>query len=145
MSGDLPDLPIRAAGGWCAPSETIYDTGVPFEDIFPVVSVTRGGIKYHQPTDEERRAQEAWQAHVQRVVRRVTAMRDHAIETAIDVAVLNGWDVHVYEPPTPFDMRHADSRDLIYMRHVGIEFTPGRYSTPVVHFHPCPDYWDEDD
>jgi hypothetical protein len=51
----LPGNSLTAAGGWCAPSETIYDlcTGETAEGILsvPEVNVARGGIKYTSGPD----------------------------------------------------------------------------------------------
>jgi hypothetical protein len=51
----LPGASLVAAGGWCAPSETIYDlcAGETTEGILsvPEVNVSRGGIKYTSGPD----------------------------------------------------------------------------------------------
>jgi hypothetical protein len=51
----LPGRSLTAAGGWCAPSETLYDlcTGETAEGILsvPEVNVARGGIKYTRGPD----------------------------------------------------------------------------------------------
>jgi hypothetical protein len=51
----LPGQSLVAAGGWCAPSETLYDlcTGETAEGILsvPEVNVARGGIKYTSGPD----------------------------------------------------------------------------------------------
>lgn len=51
----LPNKSLTAAGGWCAPSETIYDLcpGATTEGMFslPEISVNRGGIRYTEGPD----------------------------------------------------------------------------------------------
>src|SRR5262245_15686938 len=51
----LPGGSLTASGGWCAPSETLYDlcTGETTEGILsvPEVAVNRGGIKYTRGPD----------------------------------------------------------------------------------------------
>jgi len=47
----LPGGSLVAAGGWCAPSETVYDFGPQFESIdgilsIPEVNISRGGINF---------------------------------------------------------------------------------------------------
>jgi hypothetical protein len=49
--GEEPLPPLTAAGGWCAPSETLYDL------MPPLVSVSRGGIVF--PSAEEVAEQQA--------------------------------------------------------------------------------------
>jgi hypothetical protein len=72
QSGPTPDdEPDRliAAGGWCAPTETLYD-------LFPNISVARGGIRYPSAEEmaETRRKQAAY-LHRTRWTRRRRKMK----------------------------------------------------------------------
>jgi hypothetical protein len=50
-------VPLQAAGGWCAPSETAYgilgELGT--ETVLPAVQVPRGGIKFDTNTNETKK------------------------------------------------------------------------------------------
>lgn len=138
---------IVAAGGWCAPSRLLYEvTDHPVERpgvlTLPNMQALRGSIDFtDRRTPAERAAADAWTAHVNRVADRHSRARRAAIDAACAVALAEGWDVHVYEPPTPFDLRRADERDLLYLRSVGIEFTPAEHPIPTIHHHPTPEDW----
>ncbi|MGY4744148.1 major capsid protein [Streptomyces sp. ATMOS53] len=49
----LPQGELVASGGWCAPSETLYDiTGVACPDMLwdaPEIQLSRGGLRYYKP------------------------------------------------------------------------------------------------
>ncbi|MEU0058683.1 major capsid protein [Streptomyces sp. NPDC006334] len=49
----LPQGDLVASGGWCAPSETLYDiTGVACPDMLwdaPEIQLARGGLRYYKP------------------------------------------------------------------------------------------------
>lgn len=49
----LPQGELVASGGWCAPSETLYDiTGVACPDMLwdaPEIQLARGGLRYYKP------------------------------------------------------------------------------------------------
>ncbi|EMF20410.1 hypothetical protein H114_32744 [Streptomyces gancidicus BKS 13-15] len=49
----LPQGDLVASGGWCAPSETLYDiTGVSCPDMLwdaPEIQLARGGLRYYKP------------------------------------------------------------------------------------------------
>lgn len=49
----LPKGELVASGGWCAPSETLYDiTGVACPDMLwdaPEIQLSRGGLRYYKP------------------------------------------------------------------------------------------------
>ncbi|WP_019061702.1 major capsid protein [Streptomyces prunicolor] len=49
----LPQGDLVASGGWCAPSETLYDiTGVACPDMLwdaPEIQLSRGGLRYYKP------------------------------------------------------------------------------------------------
>ncbi|MGW2100371.1 major capsid protein [Streptomyces olivaceoviridis] len=51
--GRLPQGDLVASGGWCAPSETLYDiTGVACPDMLwdaPEIQLARGGLRYYKP------------------------------------------------------------------------------------------------
>ncbi|MEZ3180795.1 major capsid protein [Streptomyces pimonensis] len=51
--GRLPQGDLVASGGWCAPSETLYDiTGVSCPDMLwdaPEIQLARGGLRYYMP------------------------------------------------------------------------------------------------
>ncbi|MFI1703042.1 major capsid protein [Streptomyces griseoruber] len=51
--GRLPQGELVASGGWCAPSETLYDiTGVACPDMLwdaPEIQLARGGLRYYKP------------------------------------------------------------------------------------------------
>ncbi|WP_086859872.1 major capsid protein [Streptomyces milbemycinicus] len=51
--GRLPKGDLVASGGWCAPSETLYDiTGVACPDMLwdaPEIQLARGGLRYYKP------------------------------------------------------------------------------------------------
>jgi hypothetical protein len=134
---------FTAAGGWCAPSEALYDVGTDYKTLFPEVSVQRGGIVYRDLTPAEAAAQSAWRAHVTRISDQLADARSAAIDSACVIALAEGWDVHVYEPPSlTYDVRHATEYDLIRLRCIGIEFTPAERPVPTIHHHP---YYEEMD
>jgi hypothetical protein len=71
------------------------------------------------------------------------------VDAACRVALAEGWDVHVYDPPdtTHRYQWHEDDTLVNQQRYVGIEFTPAKRSIPTVHEHGyADDYydWDED-
>lgn len=136
---------IVASGGWCAPSEAVYDLSDAISEVrvstnFPRVSVKRGGFKFPQPGSpewerarKENAAQEAVTAMIRRMVGDVMEAQRDAIETACWDALELGMTVHVYDPEP--DEWHSAweryGRRGIY-RFIGIELTPG----PVqVHYH----------
>lgn len=140
---------LVAAGGWCAPSSLVYgDTsllGVTFtvSAAFPDVRISR---EWKQPTPEEILARDTFARFAQRVAERLAKVRHAAIESAAREALANGWDLHIYHPPQPYDIRRASSQDLLYLRQVGIAFTDQQYAgVPTIHEHQCPDWWDDDD
>jgi hypothetical protein len=140
---------VVASGGWCAPREAVYDLGMKFEpsDVFamPRIEVDRGGLLYRDLTPEETAAREAWRARVARVTSRLAEARNAAIDRACEIALANGWDIHVYEPPEPLSVSSTTERDLIRLRAVGIEFTPAKHPVPTVHHHRYrDDFYDED-
>lgn len=148
--GILPPGPsgLVAAGGWCAPSGVLFDAlggdalARPEALTLPAMQALRGGIDFtDRRTPAERAAADAWVAHVNRVADRHSRARRAAIDAACAVALAEGWDVHVYEPPTPYDLRRADERGLLYLRSVGIEFTPAEHPIPTIHHHPTPEDW----
>jgi hypothetical protein len=117
-----------------------HDEPVPL--TFPRVSVQRGGIRFDmtEQTPAERRAAEAVQALTSRIVARLARQRDRVVDDACAVALEEGWDVHVYEPPQPYSWDYRliiPLRDeaLLRMNYVGIAFAPKRYALPVVHIH----------
>lgn len=62
--GEPDDTKITAAGGWCAPSETLYGD-------FPHLSVVRGGMHYPTPEEAARaKAEQAAYRHRTRWTRR---------------------------------------------------------------------------
>lgn len=129
---------IIAAGNWCAPSEFALD----------LVSVNRGGITYRTPYDlspEALAAQETLQAAVRRATEEHLRRRDEAIERAVRVASLMGWDVHLHEHPDLHwrDARDADAVALVYR--LGVEFAPAEHGLPTIHWHRHDATWDWDD
>lgn len=114
--------------------------------VFPRVSADRGGIRFRMDwTPEEIAAAEASRAFIARTVSALAQRRNAVVDAACVEALANGWDVHVYEPPTPLDIRHASGRDLLYLRHVGIAFTLRQRPIPTVHYHQRPDEWEWED
>jgi hypothetical protein len=140
---------IVTAGGWCAPTSLVYDAmslrsnEFTTASMFPDVRISR---EWKQPTPEEILARETFARFAVRTAERLARMRHEAIESAAREALANGWDLHVYHPPQPFDLRRASERDLLYLRQVGIAFTEQKYvGLPTIHEHQCPDWWDDDD
>lgn len=144
---------LAAAGGFCAPSELRYDDTLLNDNTFtfPVLSVSRVVPKWFEPpTPAEARAQEAYRSLVNRIVERQVRARHDAVEAACWVALREGWDVHVYNPPEPLNMyRSTGDNALSMLGYVGIEFTPAKYAgLPTIHEHN--DHlnefdWDDDD
>lgn len=140
---------VVTAGGWCAPSSLVYgDVSLLSNDFtvsgaFPNVRVSK---VWHEPTPEEILARETFARFAARTADRLARMRHEAIESAAREALANGWDLHVYHPPQPYDIRRASEQDLLYLRQVGIAFTEQKYvGLPTIHEHQCPDWWDDDD
>lgn len=113
-------------------------------DLFPRMKVRLGADPWQPPTPAEQAASDAWQAHVNRAVDQFARTRQATIENACMTALRHGWDVHVHEPPAPFTWRRARAEHLVYLRCIGIEFTPAAHRIPTLHFHPAPDAasWD---
>ena len=140
---------IVTAGGWCAPLDAIYDADLlqrnefTTASMFPAISVSR---EWRQPTEAEVAAQQAFAQFAQRTAARLAEVRHATIEAAARVALAEGWDLHVYHPPEPYDLRRANEKDLLYLRQVGIAFTEQKFAgLPTIHEHLCPDWWDDDD
>jgi hypothetical protein len=135
---DFDGGPIMSAGGFCAPKEVVYD-GIALHGTisFPEISVAKFVPKWFEPpTPAEARAQEAYRSLVNRVVDRQVQARDHAIELAVMDAFVNDWDVHVHEPPVPFNMYRSDQDNALHtLGFVGIAFTPARYPVPTITYH----------
>lgn len=133
------------AGGWCAPSELVYDVIATEPAIhFPEVTVPRGGIRYDQST-AARMASERYRAMVARLIASAAHMREEATETAVRYAATHGYDVHVHNPP-PFYYLSPDEA-LARQTYVGIEFTPARYpGVPTIweHREDHTDLWGDD-
>lgn len=163
---DLGAPALVASGGWCAPTETLYDLSdpgvAPGPELYgpvpgvlsvpvdvaarielPTFTVPRGGVSYKPMSPAEQAARDAFERFVRRAAERAIARRDTAIEVAAFTAYLGGWDLHVYNPPQPFDLYRAGDRDLQAINFVGIEFrerTTGR-SFPTIHEHPTDPNW----
>lgn len=138
-------------GGWRVPAELLYTLGEPGPPIeFPRVEVPREGIRWHSPTPEETAAREAYTALVGRLVDAWARQRRAVIDAACATALVEGWDVHVYDPPLPFTrgwLHGSEStNDLRARQYVGIKFTSARYAVPTLIEHPWDDaYADLDD
>ena len=133
---------ITAAGGWCAPSETLYDVGTDYRALFPKVTTARGGITFDfERTPMEKAAAEAWRAYVDRMIERMVLARAEAVDQACLIGMVEGWDIHVHEPPQPFSVTQTTEADLYRMRCVGIEFTPAKHIVPTIHYHRYNDDW----
>lgn len=139
---------VIGAGGYCAPSTRIYELAgdalpSPERLTLPTMQALRGGIDFtDRRTPAEKAASDAWAAHVNRVADRLSQARRRAIDAACVVALAEGWDVHVYAPPSPSDLRRAGERDLTYLRCVGIEFRSAEHPVPTIVHHECPDGWE---
>jgi hypothetical protein len=134
---------ITAAGGFCAPSETLFGTGPDWKAIhgFPDIKVSRGGIKYEAL--EETPAQDAMRAYIARQAAAFAEARRVTIDNACLIGMSNGWDIHITEPPTVYTEPNFDGdRMLAYMRPIGIEFTPAEHRVPTLTFRRASE-WDD--
>lgn len=128
------DEPAVAAGGWCAPSETLYDLGPAYGELFtqpditirdrvtlPEFSAPRGGITFDLTTSPVTDA-------IRTYLRRVRALQHATIEAACHTALTDGYDLHVqHHHRSPF---------------LGIEFSrPMRWTIPTVTEHHNDDHW----
>lgn len=141
LADDATGPSIVAAGGWTAPSVTLYDVVTTEPDrLFPEVQALRGGIRYDR-SPAELHAQVAFQEMLRRHAAACLRARDVAISAACVTAARHGWDVHVHEPVPDYwgDPDVTTHR----LRFVGIEFTPGKYPGPVIHVHRNEDHTDE--
>ena len=134
------------AAGWCAPSGIIADLGDadPVLDAIdlPPVSANRGGITFNHPPNP---AADALEALRRRLAAAATDARNAAVDAACRTAAEHGWDLHVYDPPTPYNFRYATDRQMAYLRSVGIAFTPAEHPVPTIHHHPCPNWWEPEE
>lgn len=151
--GVVPPPPpaLVSAGGWCAPSDAVYDaTLLNTNEVtvigFPDITTPRGAITWHDPTPAERAATEAMRARNTRAAEHAAALRAAAIDTACVTALREGWDVHVYEPREPYQtISRWTTHDLTRLTHVGIEYTPAAHPIPTIHHHqPYDPDWDDD-
>lgn len=106
----------------------------------PEVSVRRGGITFDmiEQTPTQRLAHEQMRRLQERIVTTSARYRDMVVDAACVTASLNGWDVHIYEPPTPFSITQASHEVLYRLRYVGIEYTPAKHPVPTLHYHAAP-------
>lgn len=101
----------------------------------PEFRVTRGGILFPPPPEPGSLAARLVQDRKDLVaawVRTVAEYTGAAIDEAVEIALDNGWDVHVYRPPTGY---RSDDLTLHRMAYIGIAFEPGLYGIPVIHMH----------
>ena len=106
----------------------------------PDFSVSRRWVSL---TPEELAEQEAVSRANQEMLRKLEEKQRAVVDQACVTALLEGWDVHVYWPPQPFDIRRANAQDMVYRAHVGIEFRPARHPVPTVHENLTPVFWDD--
>jgi hypothetical protein len=151
MTGD--ELGIVAAGGWCAPSEIIFDRRVPMgeEPEFPRVTVQRGALHFPRPgTPEwdrlqtERAASDAMMALIHRAVGDMIRAQDAVIEYAYLVALTSGYDVHVHR--RPYLPLHAEPYAARFIG-ISLEPRPSDRRVPMVYEHTRDatyDDWDDD-
>jgi hypothetical protein len=107
----------------------------------PEMTVRRGGIEFKMPTIAERRAQSAMKSMVERIAQRIMTAQHEAIEDACRTALVNGWDIHLYDPPplvTSSLTRITDRR----AQYLGIGFTPAEHAVPTIHRHAYNDDWE---
>ena len=121
---------------------TRYTTGPDFSSLFPAVSASRGGIDFNRPPDP---AADALEARHRRLAAQAATARRYAIDAACITAAEHGWDLHVYEPPTPYNLRYATDQQMAHLRSVGIAFTPAEHPVPTIHHHPCPNWWEPEE
>lgn len=150
-----------SAAGWCAPNPGLLYDPASLGDVvlaevvtsgtgslFPKISVPRGGIRFEPPTRAERLAQDALASQLRRMVDELMSRRNEVVDRATVVALANGWDIHVHEPPdvTTWDLEH-NRAEVHYLAYVGIEFTPAKHPLPTIHYHSSPDRdiydWDD--
>lgn len=126
---------LMVPGGWCAPSEMLYDAGPNWTAIYhspvgmPDVSVARGGIEFPKPPEPgtpewhimmiEQREREAMNAFITRHVGDMVKAQDSAMDSAIFTALFEGWEVH-------FQKSYSS-------RFVGIAFRPRSRGTLVTY------------
>lgn len=107
-------------------------------DLFPRITVTRGGITYPPVPPEsptERAAREAVQAYITRMVGTLVEAQNAAIDYACVVALHHGWDIHLHDP-----WRSKPSR------FIGISFTPASHRVPTIHWRrDDADLWEDED
>lgn len=122
---------LVAAGGWCAPSTTLYDTAsletndyTMVSSLFPVLRVLRPGTPAwdaHQiKMAAERDAEASVQALVHRLIRNVTALQDEALSRVYLDADDAGLDVLLESPPTHHSMWRWDSPSAPAYRFIGL-------------------------
>jgi hypothetical protein len=136
-------MSMWADTGWCAPGDHYALTEDTLSRItMPEVTAKRGGLDYNaEQSPAEKARHEQARRIIDEMVERFAAVRRHAINTACVTAMVNDWDVHIYEPPRmSYTVTEAD---FIYMRAVGVGFTPAEHPVPTIVFHQPPDFWDE--
>lgn len=125
---------IVAAGGWCAPSDNMYEINQPIDnimDLFPMPTILRRGTPEWETQRKKIEALvRADREYAQMVDRQHERMaQETVISGAALVAMIHRWDVHVYRRSyVPLGKRHAE-------RFIGIEFQPSKYGIPMLHEH----------
>lgn len=139
---------LVTAGGWCAPAAVLTDCTIEPSPIeLPTFTVPRGGITYStEPlSPAEQVAAAAFRAFVERVVARAVERRHAAVERAALEAHVNGWDLHVYNPPVSATIRPLNDEQLYGLNFVGIAFTERERSLPfpMIHEHTTDESWSD--
>lgn len=136
---EVTDDSLTTAGGWCAPSETIYDvTGpsyYPTMADFPKVSVNRGGIEFPKWTPDQIAAAETNRLLVARLTKKLAQRRADAVDAACIEAMANNFDVHVHEHYELDWVTTTIDNTYTVAAYVGIEFTPAKHPVPTIHYH----------
>jgi hypothetical protein len=169
---DEPAIPrLTAAGGWCAPSSVLAamaelsDLAGPPDERFalPKVTVNKGGITFPRPPgvgdpgweayEAARRAHEALNALVWRLIGDLHDAQDRDIDLALRDALRDGYEVHIHPAPWGVDIRPEPMGPTLRgpYRFIGIELTEKTRRHTAVHWHTASDHtyddpadWDED-
>lgn len=124
---------ITAAGGWCAPTEAIYDAAAldhneytMLSGLMPEFRVLRPGTPEWEENQrkqaEQREIERMYQGHVQRVIGDVARAQDWAMFSAYKAAEAAGMDLNITQPPHGHTMwRWNLSGDLAAYRFIGLE------------------------
>ncbi len=142
----MTDDKLTAAGGFCAPRDSIYDLHSEYAGRavdFPRLTVQRGGPNWFpkpgtpewQQQAAERAARESFQAMVARHIGGILEAQNRVLDGACLEALQRGWDVHVQRPPYH---QHGN-------RFLGIELAERRTGRtfPTLHEHETDDRWDD--